>query len=506
LIFPSNVLGEKGRPFGDPAVKICRSLTDQPEMRNFLVEQQKNRRRLHLLLAAWALLALGASWVAGKALEKFAAPNDAMRRLEEPGWSPPFLKDQRYQLAGAFLALAYVLARRAWRDADRTFLTVTRARPLEDQTARNIAEEMAIAAGVPIPELYVVEDPVPNAFALGVRRTPEERGTIVLTRGLLESLTRSELQAVIAHEVGHLRAGDARLMTTLLGLSRAVQLLSRVALGPLRALWGAPSSYDIEVAHEESARIADSSETPPLGTSQPPASNDLPSWLLPKMPKATRIVAFFVGVIVLGVATPVISIALSLASLYVVWVVLRMLPFAAFLWAIWETFRPGERVHTASEALTDEPSTRSGAIPFYLFVPVGIITGPAILILGALLPLVAALGRVVMSRNREFDADVTAVELTRNPVALAGALRSISRHSIASRVIPRWLTPLTIAPMIQPDNGQDDDLLVCWRQWWSGSPPLAERIRRIDEMARGASARVNSCLDNKSSIHQTISV
>jgi heat shock protein HtpX len=82
----------------------------------------------------------------------------------------------------------------------------------ENQVYVNVAHEMSIAAGVPLPKLYVLDEASPNAFATG---TKPENGVICVTSGLLERLDRNELQGVVAHEMAHIRNYDIRLMTTL---------------------------------------------------------------------------------------------------------------------------------------------------------------------------------------------------------------------------------------------------------------------------------------------------
>jgi Zn-dependent protease with chaperone function len=81
---------------------------------------------------------------------------------------------------------------------------------------RNVIEEIAIASGVPVPEIYVLEDETAiNAFAAGY--TPAD-AAITVTRGCLEKLTRDELQGVIAHEFSHVLNGDMRLNIHLMGV------------------------------------------------------------------------------------------------------------------------------------------------------------------------------------------------------------------------------------------------------------------------------------------------
>ena len=82
----------------------------------------------------------------------------------------------------------------------------------------NVVEELSIAAGVPMPRIYVINDPAPNAFATG--RDPEH-GVVAITSGLREKLTRDELAGVMAHELSHIRHFDIRfamLMATMVGL------------------------------------------------------------------------------------------------------------------------------------------------------------------------------------------------------------------------------------------------------------------------------------------------
>ncbi|HEX6832779.1 MAG TPA: M48 family metallopeptidase [Rudaea sp.] len=81
---------------------------------------------------------------------------------------------------------------------------------------RNVVEEIAIASGVPVPEIYVLEDEAAiNAFAAGY--TPAD-AAVTVTRGSLEKLTRDELQGVIAHEFSHILNGDMRLNIRLMGV------------------------------------------------------------------------------------------------------------------------------------------------------------------------------------------------------------------------------------------------------------------------------------------------
>ncbi|PYO71102.1 MAG: hypothetical protein DMD64_15765, partial [Gemmatimonadetes bacterium] len=91
----------------------------------------------------------------------------------------------------------------------------------------NVVDEMAIAAGVPRPRIWIVPDEDPNAFATG--HDPRD-SHIAVTNGLLRICSRDELQGVIGHELGHVKNLDVRLMTTLAALVGAV-LLVRDGMG-----------------------------------------------------------------------------------------------------------------------------------------------------------------------------------------------------------------------------------------------------------------------------------
>jgi len=87
----------------------------------------------------------------------------------------------------------------------------------------NVVEEMAIASGLPKPRIYLVPDSDPNAFATG---RDAASASIAVTGGLLETLSRDELQGVVAHEMAHIRNLDVRLMTLLAGMVGAIALMS----------------------------------------------------------------------------------------------------------------------------------------------------------------------------------------------------------------------------------------------------------------------------------------
>lgn len=96
---------------------------------------------------------------------------------------------------------------------DSILLSLAHARKIKPEDLPrlyNVVEEMTIAAGLPrIPDVYIIDDPAPNAFATG--RKPEN-AAVAVTTGLLQKLNRDELQGVIAHELGHVKNRDTMLM------------------------------------------------------------------------------------------------------------------------------------------------------------------------------------------------------------------------------------------------------------------------------------------------------
>lgn len=162
----------------------------------------KNRRNSALLVVGFVLLVAVLVAVMGSAL----AGGDLAAALV---------------FGGLGLVIAIVMALSSYYSGAAMILRMSGAKLIEhgdDPELYNVVEEMAIAAGVPPPPIYLIEDTAMNAFATG--RDPEH-AAVAMTRGLRETLTRDELQAVIAHEMSHVRHYDIRLamlLATLVGL------------------------------------------------------------------------------------------------------------------------------------------------------------------------------------------------------------------------------------------------------------------------------------------------
>ncbi|KQL55846.1 MULTISPECIES: zinc metalloprotease HtpX [Bacillaceae] len=88
-------------------------------------------------------------------------------------------------------------------------------------------EGLSIAARIPMPRIYIIDDPSPNAFATGI--SPKS-GAVAVTTGLMNRLNREEIEGVLAHEVAHIRNYDIRLSTIAVALVSAIAILSDIGM------------------------------------------------------------------------------------------------------------------------------------------------------------------------------------------------------------------------------------------------------------------------------------
>jgi heat shock protein HtpX len=142
----------------------------------------------------------------------------------------------RTGLWGLWIALGFstLMSWGSWFASDKVALSMSRARPADEKLfaqLHNIVESLSIAAGLPKPRVYVVEDIAPNAFATG--RNPEH-AAIAVTTGLVLKMKRDELEGVIAHELAHVKNRDTLVMTLAVTLVGVIVLL---ADWMMRALW-----------------------------------------------------------------------------------------------------------------------------------------------------------------------------------------------------------------------------------------------------------------------------
>lgn len=128
------------------------------------------------------------------------------------------------------LFLAIVTNVYAFWESDKLVLSLNRAREATREEFFDfytVTENLAIAAGLPMPKLYVIDDPAPNAFATG---RDEAHAVVCATTGLLAMMTRSELEGVIGHELSHIKNRDILLMTVAVVLAGFVALLANLFL------------------------------------------------------------------------------------------------------------------------------------------------------------------------------------------------------------------------------------------------------------------------------------
>lgn len=160
---------------------------------------EDNRRRTVWLFVAFFLLTAAVAWALQVLLEDWLAP---IALMGVAGLTA----------VGALVADSKLVL--GWTGAHK-------ATPEEFRMLSNVVDEMAIAAQLPRPDLYVLQDAAPNAFATG---TPG-KGTVVVTTGLLAKLDRDELAGVVAHEMAHIGNHDTRVMTVAFVLLWAISLL-----------------------------------------------------------------------------------------------------------------------------------------------------------------------------------------------------------------------------------------------------------------------------------------
>jgi heat shock protein HtpX len=169
-----------------------------------------NVRKTWLLIAVFVLLTLAIGWFFG------------------------VFTDSGYWGLGIAAAVAIAMTWGSYFASDKIALSISRAKPAEGPRYRqlhNIVEGLSIAAGIPKPRVYVVEDSAPNAFATG--RNPEH-AAIAVTTGLLAKLNRDELEGVIAHELSHIQNRDTLVMTLAVTLVGVIVLLADWVL---RIMW-----------------------------------------------------------------------------------------------------------------------------------------------------------------------------------------------------------------------------------------------------------------------------
>lgn len=197
-----------------------------PTSLNLFEQQQSNRRKSRWLVALFLLFFL---WLGlGGDLAVYLYAQDFVDA------SGQVLYRHRFPWVGTVLGLfALLLTFDVLRNGGKRVVNqvggsqLVYAKTDQERQLLNVVEEMAVASGLPMPSVYIVPDADPNAFVSGTK--PGE-AHLAVTSGLLEVLNRDELQAVVAHEMGHVKNEDTKLMTLIAGLGGAILLIRDMML------------------------------------------------------------------------------------------------------------------------------------------------------------------------------------------------------------------------------------------------------------------------------------
>lgn len=169
-----------------------------------------NKRKTWFLIIFFMVFFFGVSYILGRAL----------------GYGS--------SLAGVMLIISGLMSFASYYYSDKIVLSMSGAQPADEKKHRDLiesVENLSIASGLPKPRVYVVNDPAPNAFATG--RDPHH-AAVVATTGILEKLSKSELEGVIGHELSHVKNYDTRLMGVVSILAGSIVILSDFFM---RSLW-----------------------------------------------------------------------------------------------------------------------------------------------------------------------------------------------------------------------------------------------------------------------------
>lgn len=145
------------------------------------------------------------------------------------GWAVSWYYGNPYILYGA-VAFSILMNVGSYWFSDKLVLSMTHAKPATREKhfdLYTVTENLAITAGLPMPKLYVIEDPAPNAFATG---RDEKHAVVAATTGLLSMMDRTELEGVIAHELSHIKNKDMLVMTVAVVLAGFIAIVADIFL------------------------------------------------------------------------------------------------------------------------------------------------------------------------------------------------------------------------------------------------------------------------------------
>src|SRR6516165_4505762 len=315
-----------------------------------------NKRKSVLLVVLFCLFTAAVAMLLALAIIAYFDPDS----IAHINWTEGLLA------GGVAAGIAFLLSLLSYYQGDQMILAISGARLIQhqdDPVLFNVVEEMAIAAGIPAPKVYLIHDTAPNAFATG--RDPQH-AAVAITTGLRQKLNRDELQGVIAHEVSHIRNYDIRLMLLL---------------------------------------------------------------------------AVLVGTIVM---------------------------LADFFWQILR-FSDGKGSSSGGSGSGSKDGGKGGGgiVVAILFI--------VAIILAIIAPILAQLIQLAVSRQREYLADASGVELTRNPLSLANALRKIDADPHDLKTANRGTAHLYIANPIKQFEQRANSI-------FASHPPIKERIARLEAL------------------------
>lgn len=311
-----------------------------------------NKRKSALLVVCFVLFTVIVALVLALAILYQFDPGAA---LEANLW-------RSLAVGGVAAGVALLFTSFSFFQGDRMILGIAGARPIQhqdDPQLFNVVEEIAIAAGVPMPKVYLIPDSAPNAFATG--RDPQH-ASVAITSGLREKLNREELQGVIAHELAHIRNYDIRLMLLLAVLIGTIVMLSD----------------------------------------------------------------FF-----------------------------------------WQMLRFGPSRRSSSSSSSNKEDKGGGIVMIVIFV--------IAILLAILAPILAQIIQLAVSRQREYLADATGVQFTRNPIGLAKALQVIDADPDILETANRGTAHLYIANPIKKFEARASSM-------FASHPPIKDRIARLMQL------------------------